>query len=197
MNLALFDFDGTITNKDTFTDFIHFAVDRKRLMIGKIILSPFILGYKLGVIPAGKTREIIAGFGFRGRKSLDVNSIGLKYCNQMIPKYIRPIALKRIKWHKAQGDKIVVVSASLDVYLRYWCNQYELELICSKFEVKNGQITGKYSYSDCNGKEKARRIKDNYNIEDHQIVYAYGDTAEDKEMLDLADIKFFRWKVLS
>lgn len=46
-NIAFFDFDGTITQSDTFTPFIHMAVDPKRLKWGKLMLLPYIVGYKL------------------------------------------------------------------------------------------------------------------------------------------------------
>ena len=85
MNLALFDFDGTITNKDTFTDFIYFAVDRKRLIIGKVLLASIIFGYKLGLLPPGKAREIVAGFGFKGRDINELRCLGRRYAEQMPP----------------------------------------------------------------------------------------------------------------
>jgi phosphatidylglycerophosphatase C len=196
MNLALFDFDGTITAKDTFTDFIYSVVNGKRLFF-YIIMAPIYLLYKLGIISPSKTRQIAAIFAFKGHSLENIQSIGIKYADQVIPQYIRPIALKEIKWHKSQGDKIVVVSASLDVYLKHWCDKNGLELICTKFEVVNGFVSGKYHRGDCTGIEKAKRIKENYNIEDYKIIYAYGDTSEDNEMLDLADKKYFRWKQIN
>jgi phosphatidylglycerophosphatase C len=194
MNLALFDFDGTITWKDMFTSFIFFAVEHKRIMFGRIFLIPVLIAYKLRILSASRTREIAAGFAFRGRRFTDIQSLGRIFTDEVIPQYIRPEAFRKIQWHKSQGDKIVVVSASLDVYLKHWCNNNELGLICTKFEVKNGLITGKYYHGDCSGKEKAKRIIKNYNIEDYKIIYAYGDTAEDREMLSLANKKYYRWK---
>jgi phosphatidylglycerophosphatase C len=194
MNLALFDFDGTITVKDTFTDFFFFAINRKRLIFGTIFLLPILLCYKLRVLSPSITREIVAGIAFNGRKMADIQAIGMEYSNNVIPQYIRPEALKKIQWHKSRGDKIVVVSASIDVYLKGWCDNSGVELICTSFEVKNGLITGKYFRGDCSGKEKAIRILNNYNIKDYQIIYAYGDTPEDKEMLELADVKYYQWK---
>lgn len=119
-NLALFDFDGTITSNDNFTPFIYFAVQPKRLAVGKIVLSPLLLAYKLGLLSASKMRQCVAGFGFRGRTAVDIQQLGLNYSREEVPKFIRPQALERIKWHKTQGDLIVVVSASLDVYLLDW-----------------------------------------------------------------------------
>ncbi len=52
--------------------------------------------------------------------------------------------MQRIARHQARGDTVVVVSASLDVYLRPWCQQHNLELLCSEVEFQNGAATGKY-----------------------------------------------------
>jgi phosphatidylglycerophosphatase C len=197
MNLALFDFDGTITFKDTFTDFIYFTVNHKRLISGLILMAPVFFGYKLGILSPSKTRQIVARFAFNGCSLTLIQAIGMKYADQVMPQYIKPEASKKIQWHKSQGDKIVVVSASLDIYLKPWCNKNELELICTGFEVVNGFISGKYFGGDCSGIEKAKRIRESYNIKDYKTIYAYGDTSEDKEMLDLADKKYFRWKQIS
>lgn len=194
MNLALFDFDGTITTKDTFIAFIYFAVAPRRIKVGKVLLAPVISGYKLGIVSAARAREFISGFGFRGRPIEELRRLGRQYAERVVPRYIRPKALKRIQWHQNRGDKVVVVSASLDVYLKPWCDKYGLELICSKFEVQNGRVKGISFGSDCSGSEKASRVLEKYHLEAYEVIYAYGDTAEDKPMLDLADVRFYRWK---
>jgi len=197
MNLALFDFDGTITNKDTFTAFLHFAVTKKKLFWGRVILSPLVLGHKAGIISTAKLREAASEFAFKGRNLSDLYLTGNQYSIDIIPKHLRPNAMNRIQWHKDQGDQIVVVSASLEVYLNSWCKTHELDLICSKFETYNGLITGKYNPTDCSGEEKARRIRKKFDLNEFHTIYAYGDTSEDIAMLSLADIKYYRWKEIS
>lgn len=194
MNLALFDFDGTITNIDTFTAFIHFAAGRKRKFWGRIILAPIIIAYKTGLLSAAKTREIVAGFAFKKRSVSDLSLRGDQYANEFISSHLRKIAMDRIQWHKDRDDHIVVVSASLDVYMNSWCKTHGLDLICSKFEEQNGFITGRYNPTDCSGEEKARRVQKEYDLAKFDTIFAYGDTSEDLAMLDLADIKFYRWK---
>jgi len=194
MNLALFDFDGTITNNDNYTMFLKYSCSRMRLVVGSVMLFPVIIGYTLKLISSAATREIIAGFAFRGSNIDDVMEYGRQYSNEILPGYIRKTALDRIDWHKKKGDVIVVVSASLDVYLKHWCEKYDLDLICTGFETENGIITGKYTFGDCTGKQKAQRVLEKYNLADYETIYAYGDTVEDKELLELATIKFFRWK---
>lgn len=49
MNLALFDFDGTITTRGTYLDFIHFAVSRTRKVVGTAALTPWVVGYRMGL----------------------------------------------------------------------------------------------------------------------------------------------------
>ena len=58
----------------------------------------------------------------------------------------------------------------------------------------NGRLTGRYRGADCSGAEKARRIKERYDLTRYPIVYAYGDTEEDREMLALAHERYYRWK---
>ncbi|MCG8685709.1 MAG: HAD-IB family hydrolase [Desulfobacterales bacterium] len=194
MNLALFDFDGTITNKDTFKDFIYIAASPKRIFWGRLALVPIILGYKLKLIPASKTREIVAGLAFKGRDINDLRLAGEEYARDIIPKYLRPKALEKIQWHKDRGDSIAVVSASLDIYLDAWCKSQSLDIICSKIESHNGVVTGRYTPKDCSGPEKAKRVKAKYNLKSFQRIYAYGDTSEDNELLALANIKYYRGK---
>ncbi|HEX5756108.1 MAG TPA: HAD family hydrolase, partial [Arenimonas sp.] len=59
MNLALFDFDGTISTREMFPDFVHYVVPPLRLSLGKLLLAPVIAGYKLGWVPGNFTRASI------------------------------------------------------------------------------------------------------------------------------------------
>jgi len=128
-NLALFDFDGTITSQDTFTPFIFHAVLPGRMAVGKVVLSPLILGYRLRLVSASRMRESIVRFGFRGRRAAEIEAAGLEYSRNRLGGVVRANALERIRWHQAHGDCVVVVSASLDVYLSDWCRDIGVELI--------------------------------------------------------------------
>ena len=45
MNLALFDFDGTITTSDTFSPFVRYAVTPGRMLAGALLLGPLAPAY--------------------------------------------------------------------------------------------------------------------------------------------------------
>mgnify|MGYP006210961175 CR=1 FL=1 len=64
MDLALFDFDGTVTDKETMPDFIYAAVSPGRLRLGKIILLPLILGYKVKLVSGSAIRAALCFFGY-------------------------------------------------------------------------------------------------------------------------------------
>ena len=92
---------------------------------------------------------------------------------------------------------VVVVSASLDVYLRPWCAGLGLQLICTELEARSGTLTGRYTGGDCTGSEKARRVLARYDLRQYSTIYAYGDTTEDHELLGLASKRYFRWREMT
>ncbi len=194
MDLALFDFDGTITSKGTYPGFVRFAVGTRRKIVGGLILSPLIIGYRLRLVSDRAIRKAMSRVAFRGEEPDRLRRFGGRYAAEVLPGLIRPQALERIAWHKARGDRIVVVSASLDMYLVPWCRMTGVDVICTQLEVSDGLLTGRYVRGDCCGEEKVRRIRDLYTLADYVTVHAYGDTEEDRDMLEMADRKFFRWE---
>ncbi len=195
MNLALFDFDGTITvdDSDSFSDFCRFAVRPSRKLAVALLVGPLVLAYRLGVVKATRARSAVVGVGFRGEDAERVRQLGLTYATSAIPRTLRQRAVERIVWHKNRGDKVVVVSAALDVYLRPWCEAAGVDCICTRLEERDGWITGRYVNGDCTGAEKARRIRAQYELKGYSLVYAYGDTFEDREMLAMAHRRHYRW----
>lgn len=197
MNLALFDFDGTITSNNTWTPFLKFAVRPSRMVVGRLLLLPVIVGHRLGAVSAGRARQIANRVAFRGERSTALRQRGREYATDVLPRTLRQSALDRIAWHKAQGDDVVVVSASLDVYLRPWCEANKLPFICTTLEERAGRLTGRCVDGDCSGAEKVRRIRTRFDLSRYTVVYAYGDTLDDREMLELAHRKYYRGKEVS
>ena len=194
MNLALFDFDGTITNADMYTKFIRFSSIPWRSVIGNIVLMPFFYMYKLGLFPVSKLRIMTSYFAFARRDFETLDSDGANFARDIIPNYLRKNAIDRIHWHKSNGDEVVIVSASLDIYLKHWCMRHGLILICSQLEVVNGIFSGRYISGDCCSITKSKRIKDMFDLEKYERIYAYGDTTEDLDMLELAHEKYMNWE---
>lgn len=194
LNIALFDFDGTITNADMYTKFLHFSGTKRRALLAKIVLPPFFVLYKAGVISAPKMRTIASFVAFSGRKIDEVVAAGEKYAADVVPGFLRKVALDKLNWHKNNGDQIVIVSASLDVYLKPWCAQNGFDLVCSELEVNRGKFSGRYVNGDCSCATKTKLIRSKFELGQYGQIYAYGDTKEDLAMLSLADKAYLNWE---
>ncbi|USH04467.1 HAD-IB family hydrolase [Grimontia kaedaensis] len=190
MNLALFDFDGTITTEDTFTAFLFYATSKPRLAIGFALVWPVILLYKLGLLPARKTRPVLAYVAFWRRREKEVDVIANRFAAEYLPAALRPDVMEMLAKHKANGDDVYLVSAALNIYLRHFCQQRGIKLLCSTMEVKNGRFTGRYVNGDCSCENKAVAVQKTVDLNAYSQVYAYGDTDEDLPMLSLADVKY-------
>jgi HAD superfamily hydrolase (TIGR01490 family) len=194
MDLALFDFDGTITTGDTFTPFLRFAIPSRRAMLAGLLMSPALVAHRLGILTTPSIRPMVARAGFQGARASAVRALGKAYACEVLPKAVAPRAMERLQWHRQQGHVVVVVSAGLDVYLAPWCERHGVSLICSELEERRGRLTGRYRRGDCSGRTKALLIRGTFHLEKFATVYAYGDSQEDREMLDLANRKYYRWK---
>jgi len=192
MQLALFDFDGTITTDDSLIKFIRFVVGDVKFIRGITVLTPMFITYKLKLIPNYKAKQIMFSYFFKGMTEEQFKTIAQEYSLKHIDTILRPQAIAKIVWHKEQDHKIVVVSASVECWLKPWCDTHGLELIATKIEMKDGVVTGKLLSKNCYGIEKTNRVQERYNLSDYNYIYAYGDSRGDKELLELADESFYK-----
>ena len=191
-NLAIFDFDGTITTDDSLIRFIRFVVGDLKTLWGMVFLSPMLVVYKLKLIPNYKAKQMMLSYFFKGMDKQQFQKIAEEYSLKHIDTILRPKAMEKITWHKELGHKVIVVSASIEYWIRPWCDQNGLDLIATKIKVKNGLITGKFLTKNCYGIEKVNRVKEAYNLDDYDCIYVYGDSRGDKELLELADKSFYK-----
>ena len=190
--LSLFDFDGTIITDDSLIKFIRFVVGDAKFIWGMILLSPMLTVYKLKLIPNYKAKQWMLSYFFRGMNKQGFLKVAEEYSLNHIDTILRPKAMEKIAWHKEQGHKVVVVSASIECGLKPWCDKNGLDLIATKIEIKDGLVTGKFLSKNCYGREKASRVQEAYNLSEYDHIYAYGDSRGDKELLELADESFYK-----
>ena len=192
MRLALFDFDGTISDADSFRGFIIFYCGYNKFILGSIILSPIYLLYVLGLIKNNFMKEMAISFYFKNESITNLWNKGKQYSDNEIDKIVRDKAREKIKWHQSQGDKVIIVSASANIWLDSWCSHNDIELIATELEEIDGKITGKLVNGNCFGIEKVIRVAKVVNVSDYEEVYAYGDSRGDLELLDFSDKPFYK-----
>ncbi|HZH44493.1 MAG TPA: HAD family hydrolase [Lysobacter sp.] len=192
MDLALFDFDGTITSRETFPPFLRAVTPPTRWAIGVPLFAPLVLGYRAGLVSGNLTRAALVRYALAGLPVAELEAAGRRFAAEAIPQLLRPEAMARIAWHRKRGDAIAVVSGAFDVYLRPWCDAHGLDLLCSTLEQRDGVLTGRYAGAQCVREEKVRRVRAQYDLWRFERIHAYGDTPEDRELLALADAPHYR-----
>lgn len=197
MDLALFDFDGTITDRETMPNFMRAAVRPHRKFFGGLFLLPLILGYKAKLVSGTVIRAAICYVGFWRIPTHELEIEGRQFARNFLPTTLRPEAMARIAWHKSRGDVVVVVSGGLDLYLCHWCEEHRVELLCSVLERRKGMFTGRYRGLQCVRNEKARLVQEHFPLGKFSRVFAYGDTPEDRELLSIAHEPYYRWQPAS
>ena len=191
--VAAFDFDGTITTRDTFLLFLSVAFGRRRLMRALVRLAPDVarFGARMQSRDALKARLIATLFA--GRDCGPLDAAAEHFSARVATHMLRPGAVKRVRWHRDRGHRLVLVSASLDIYLTYLAEPLGFDdLLCTRLSRRNGVFDGQLLGINCRGEEKVARLgKLIGGYHGHQI-FAYGDSDGDREMLRVADFPFYR-----
>lgn len=194
MDLALFDFDGTITDRDSLFDFLRFTFGSFRCAVGALVLSPVLALYIGRFIPNWRAKESVFRHFLGGLDAGEFRRAALRYSLERLPEIVRPLAVERIEWHRRKGHRILVVSASVEDWMEGWCAKLGLELIGTRLESREGRITGKIEGRNCNGPEKVRRIREAVDLDRCGRIYAYGNSDGDRDMLALADERYYDWE---
>jgi phosphatidylglycerophosphatase C len=184
--LALFDFDGTITKKDTFLAFIKFTHGKAAFWLGMWLMSPALILYKLKIVPNSKAKMFVVKYFYGGWEYDRFKKAGEDFCEKIVPNLIRKSALEKIKFHLEKNHRIILVTASAKEWVQPWAQKMGMELISSELEVVNGKITGKLACPNCYGPEKVNRINTLLLLNEYSDIYAYGDSNGDREMLKIA-----------
>lgn len=195
-NLVLFDFDGTLTTKDSLGEFIKFAKGDFNYYFGLLKFTPYFLMWKLGLMKNYEAKEKLFQLFFHNAKEYDFKKIAHEYGLSKIYKIQRESTYKIFLQHIKDGDRVVLVSASMRCWLEPWANKHKVELLSTELEFIDAKFSGKFATKNCHGIEKVNRIKALLDTNKYETIYSYGDSSGDKEMLDLADVKHYKGKYL-
>lgn len=124
---------------------------------------------------------------FKGRSEATLRQLGSDFVTQKLPGFIRPEVLEGLRFFRDQGCTVALVSASIDIWLQPFCTQENVQLLCTELAFENGVFTGRFATPNCKYEEKARRIRAAFALKDFDLVLAYGNSAGDHAMFDLAD----------
>ena len=198
--IAAFDFDGTLTKRDTLLPFLLRSLGWPRFLAALLKCSPWLLGFALRLVPNHVAKQKLLLATLQGKTITQTNDWTHRWLTHDFPGQLQPWTMAQLAWHQERGHLCVMVSASPDIYLKPVAQQLGFDaLLCTEMEVMGGHLTGWMKTPNCHGEEKVLRLKpwiaERVGTAANSVtLYAYGDTAGDKPMLRLAAHAFYRGK---
>jgi len=189
-----FDFDGTLTTKDTFIEFIRYACGDWAFVRGFMLYAPLLVLMKAGLYPNGKAKQRVFSHFFKGMTLETFDHLCRRFARDH-QHLLRPEGIDTLKQAQADGAVIVIVSASIDNWVRPFFenqNHQDIQILGTQIEVKDGHVTGRFLTKNCYGQEKVNRILSHYPHREDYHLTAYGDSRGDKQLLAFADESHFK-----
>jgi phosphatidylglycerophosphatase C len=184
---AAFDFDGTITRRDTLVPFLVTVAGRAAVLgaLGRESVPLALAAAGRGDRDLAKERVLTRVLA--GRPHADVEAAGRTFATELTRSAITTEARARITSHQRDGHEVVIVSASLDVYLGEVARTLGIQhVLCTSLETDaRGYCTGRLLGANCRGPEKASRLRALFGTDEVEL-WAYGNSHGDDEMLALA-----------
>lgn len=184
-----FDFDGTLTTRDTLLAFIRYACGTRAFLLGFLRHAHQLVLMKLGLYPNWKAKQRIFSYFFKGIDLKAFDSLCQHFADDN-RHLLRPEGIQTLQQAKAEGAEVLIVSASIDNWVQPFFP--DANVLGTKIEVVNGSLTGRFLTKNCYGQEKVNRILALYPDRSTYHLIAYGDSRGDKELLSFADEPHFK-----
>ncbi|MBQ9556377.1 MAG: HAD-IB family phosphatase [Muribaculaceae bacterium] len=187
-----FDFDGTYTLHDTLPRLLQHAFGRRAYLWGLVKCLPWILLFKLRLLRGGEAKEHLIGHFVKGMPQSRFSQLCRDF-QSLQPSLERPEARDAMNRALADGDQVLVVTASVRDWVEPWFEGKDVTVLATELEADaDGLLTGRFATPNCNGPEKWKRITSAVpDVEQRELV-AYGDSRGDSAMLSHADKAYLR-----
>ena len=167
--IIVFDFDKTLTHRDTVLPFFSHVAERNIWLPFKIISYLFLMiAFKARLIKNLTLKKIGVALFLRNQK--------ISVVRKSAQSFVRKIKFNKL--YKSydfcnSSEEIYIVSASFEIYLKY-IFQDPVHVVGSKLEIENGLI--KSLSENCHGVQKLEALKRNGIREIHDL---YSDSLSD------------------
>ena len=189
-----FDFDGTLTTRDTLIAFIRYAKGTRAFVLGFLLHAHLLVLMKLKLYPNWKAKQKVFSYFFKGMSLEDFDDLCQRFAadNRQL---LRPEGVRTLEQARTAGADIVIVSASIDNWVKPFFtnldgladNLPKITVLGTQIEIADRKLTGRFLTKNCYGQEKVNRILALYPNRSEYTLTAYGDSRGDKELLVFAD----------
>jgi len=191
--IAAFDFDGTLTTRDSLFRFISWRRGHAEVALDLVSTLPLLALYSARLVGNESHKMALFARAFRGMPADAYGRRADEFARSEIPGMIRAEALGRVRFHQQRGDRVVLVTASPTDWIVPWAASEGItETIGNPAEVSDGTVTGRLAGANCYGPEKVRRLLALNPERESYTLFAYGDGRGDRELLAAADHPYYR-----
>lgn len=187
--VVVFDFDGTLTKKDTFVAFIRYACGNRAFVLGFLWYAPLLMLMILHLYPNDKAKQRVFSHFFKGMSLKTFDNLCQRFARDN-RHLLRPQGIQTLQQAQADGSDVFIVSASID----NWVEPFfpETKVLGTQVEVKDERLSGRFLSKNCYGQEKINRLLEKYPHREEYHLTAYGDSQGDKELLAFADESHYK-----
>ena len=182
--LFAFDFDGTLTTRDTLIAFIRYTCGTPRFLLGFLLHAPLLVLMKLRLYSNGKAKQRLFSWFFRGMPIETFDALCQSFASTH-RHLLRPETVRLLQQALSEGSEVLVVSASIDNWVQPFFPA--VTVLGTQIEVIDGRLSGRFLTPNCYGQEKVRRILALHPDRSAYRLTAYGDSRGDRELLAFAD----------
>jgi phosphatidylglycerophosphatase C len=197
--VAAFDFDGTLTHRDTLGPFLIRCLGWPRFLRALFLSAPWLAAYTLRLMSNHKAKARLLQVGLAGLSQAHVQRAADDFVHNYLPGQWQVWGLQQLVQHQRLGHRCVIVSASPGIYMHAVAASLGVDaVLCTELELRDGRYTGAMATPNCHGEQKLLRLQAwlRANLGEGALpeLHAYGDTRGDLPMLHLADHAWYRGK---
>lgn len=189
--LVVFDLDGTLTRKDTLVAFSEFTHGKFISFLIFSMVSPLIALAFMGILKRQFLKELLLKIHYKGKSEQELKNMGSQFAEKVMPALLNDAIYSAMKAHLAEGNTVLVLTASCDVWVEPWCNLQKIEFLGSRMQFNNSVCTGKLVGENCRGEVKVKMMKEYFQTNIYSLEAAYGNEKSDLAVMNLARNKFF------
>jgi len=189
--VAAFDFDGTLSSRDNFMRFVRLVAGTADTAKAVAMAAPALVAARRDPSQRDTAKAIVLRHTLRGRSDEYLRDLGRRFARLVVAEHLTPPVVERLAAHRTAGHDLVIVSASLTWYLEPAAELLGIPTVLATTMAVgvDGRCTGELAGPNVRGPEKAARL-DDWLAGAPAVVYAYGDSHGDTELLARADRPF-------
>jgi phosphatidylglycerophosphatase C len=182
--VACFDFDGTLSTRDNFLPYLRIVAGTRDLVRAIAAAAPALAASRRDPSQRDVAKAIMLRGTVAGRSEAYLRDVGARFARLVVARHLAPDTMARLEHHRADGHDIVLVSASLHVYLDPIAELLGADaVLATALEVDaDGRCTGEIAGANVRGLEKVNRL-DAWLAGRDVVIHAYGDSSGDDELL--------------